>query len=212
MKQLDFFTASKLLKKYNIPFAKFDVVEHRVDALKVARKLGYPITLKIISPDIIHKTEVGAVIPNIPNEVKLVKAFRQLRKNAKAANAKIDGIMVQKMAEGKEIIIGGKTDPQFGQVVLFGLGGIFVEIIKDVAVRIAPINQREAREMMKEIKGYKILAGARGEKPVAQDKIAKTIVSVSKLLADHPEIREMDLNPLFVTDKQCVAVDVRIMV
>ena len=211
--QLDFFTASKLLRKYRIPFADFNTAKNRTEAQRIAQKLKFPVAAKIVSEDILHKTETGCVRAGLENENQVARAYSEIIKNARRNRARnIDGVMIQKMHKGNEIIIGGKTDPQFGQVVLFGLGGIFVEVIKDVAVRIAPITSRDALGMMKEIKGYRILTGARGEKPVNLNRIADSIVSVSRMLAQHPEIHEMDLNPMFATERDCTAVDVRILV
>jgi len=213
LEQLDFHTASKLLRKYKIPFADFGIAESRAQATEIAKKLKFPVAAKVVSEDILHKTDTGCVRSGLENENQVIHAYTDIMRNAKRHGAKnIDGVMIQKMTYGKEIIIGGKTDPQFGQVVLFGLGGIFVEVIKDVAVRIAPIKQRDALKMMKEIRGYRILTGVRGEKAVNLNKVASSIVAISRLLAQHPEIHELDLNPIFANERTCTAVDVRILV
>jgi acetyl-CoA synthetase (ADP-forming) len=134
-----------------------------------------------------------------------------LKKRARKAKIEFNGVLLQKELEGKEIIIGGKQDPQFGAVVLFGLGGIFVELMKDVSLKIAPVTHSEANKMLKSIKGYPVLKGMRGEKEVNLRKIIETIVSVSQLINEHPEIKELDLNPLIVSEKYCKAVDLRII-
>jgi acetyl-CoA synthetase (ADP-forming) len=210
MRQLDFFEAEPLLEKYGIKFAKFGVAKRKSEAPAIAERLGYPVVLKIISPDIIHKTERRAVKAGLTCAAEVEEAYDEIMSNA--AGAAFEGMLVQRQAHGREIIIGGKTDAQFGPVVVFGLGGIFVEIIRDVAVRVAPVTKHDALEMMKEVRGYSILAGARGERPVALDRIADNIVAVSRMLAGEPRIRELDLNPIFASHSDCVAVDVRMMV
>ena len=209
LKQLDFQEAEKLLKKYRIKTPGSYVAKTREEAAKMAKKLGFPVVLKIISPDIIHKTEKKTVILCLMDEKQVENAFDEIRK--RAGKAKFNGMLVQKQVSGREVIIGGKRDSQFGPVVLFGLGGIFVEIMKDISLRIAPIDKREALEMIKEIKGYPILTGARGEKPVNIDKLAEAMAAVSRMISEN-EIQELDLNPVMVNEKDCIAVDVRMIV
>ncbi len=209
LKQLDFSEADRLLKRYHIKTPDSAIARKPEEAAKLAKKIGFPVVMKIISPDIVHKTEKKGVVIGVKDEDQAIKAFDEIRKNA--GKARFHGILVQRQAEGKEVIIGGKRDSQFGAVVLFGLGGIFVEIMKDVSLRIAPIDKREAMAMIKEIKGYPILAGARGQKPVNIDRLAEMIASVSKMLAEN-NIQELDLNPVFVSEKDCLPVDVRMIV
>jgi acyl-CoA synthetase (NDP forming) len=209
VKQLDFSEAEKILKKYRIKTPNSTIVKKREEAAKAAKKLGFPVVMKIISPDIIHKTEKKAVMTGILDEAGAERAFDEIKK--RSGKARFKGILVQQQVEGKEVIIGGKTDAQFGPIVLFGIGGIFVEIMKDVSLRIAPIEKSEALEMIKEIKSYPILAGARGEKPVNLAKLAEMISAVSKMISNN-KINELDLNPVIVSDKECVAVDIRMMV
>jgi acetyl-CoA synthetase (ADP-forming) len=208
LKQLDFSDADKLLRKYKIKTPPFGIAKTPHDAVKIARKIGYPVVMKIISPDILHKTERKGVIVGLKSDSEVEKSFEEIRKHA--GKAKFKGMLIQKQVEGKETIIGGKKDPQFGAVVLFGLGGIFVEVMKDVSLRIAPIDKREAMEMIKEVKGYPILAGIRGQKPVNLEKLAEMIASVSRMLSEN-DIQELDLNPVLVNDKECLPVDVRMM-
>lgn len=208
MKLLDFQEAEKLLKKYKIKTPNSAIAKKREEAVKIAKKLGFPVVLKIVSPDIIHKTEKKAVLANLKDEKAVGEAFDSIMKNA--GKVRFKGMLVQKQAEGKEVIIGGKIDPQFGAIVLFGLGGIFVEVMKDVTIRIAPIDKHEALMMIREIKGLPILLGARGEKIANIEKLAETISSASKMIFES-KIQEMDLNPVFVNDKECIAVDARLM-
>ena len=204
---LDFNASIKMLKKYGIKFADFEVVKKKENIGKAAKKIGFPLVEKIISPDIIHKTEKKCVEIGIKNEKEALDAFERIHKNA--GNARFSGILLQKQIDGHEIIIGGKKDAQFGAVVLFGLGGIFTEILKDFAIRVAPIDEKEAQEMIQEIKGFSVLTGARGKKPANLNKIAQTIVSASKLVSAE-KIKEFDLNPCFA-GSECVAADVRII-
>lgn len=199
----------KLLEKYKIPTAKFLIVKDEESAVKAAKKLGYPVAVKIDSPDIIHKTEKGVVAANLKNEKELRSGVRKVLR--KARRAKVAGIIVQEHCNGKEIIIGGTDDSQFGDVVLFGLGGIFVEVLKDVSVRVTPISKRDAEKMVKEIRGYPILAGARGEKAVNIKTIVETILKISKMVDKEKQIKELDINPLFVDEKGVKAADVRVI-
>jgi len=208
LKQLDFSDIDKLAKKYRIKTPNSNIAKNQAEAIKIAKKFGYPVVMKIISPDILHKTEKKAVITGICDDKAVTAAFDEIRKHA--GKAKFKGMLVQSQAEGREVIVGGKRDPQFGAIVLFGLGGIFVEILKDVSLRIAPIDKREAMEMIKEIKGYPILAGARGEKPVNLEKLAELISSVSYLIYEN-DIAELDMNPVFVNEKGYLAVDIRMI-
>lgn len=204
---LDFEKAVKLLKKYGISFADWKLVKKREEVPKAAKKLGFPLVAKLISPQIIHKSEGGFVETNIENEADAIRVFDGFIKKAKLVG--VSGVLFQKKLAGNEIILGGKRDAQFGPVVLFGLGGIFTEILKDASIRIAPISEKDAYEMIHEIKGHLILEGARGRGAINKRKLAKTIVSASRLVTNE-KIKEFDLNPCF-TGNDCIAADVRIM-
>lgn len=199
----------KLLEKYGIPTAKFEIAKTENGAVKAAKKIGYPVTIKLDSPDIIHKTEKGAVKTGIKDEKELRKAIKSLLK--RAGKARIKSIIVQENCTGKEIIIGGTDDSQFGDVVLFGLGGIFVEVLKDVSVRVTPITRRDAESMITEIRGYPLLAGARGEKPVNTEAIIEAILNVSRMVDKEKKIKEVDINPLFADENGVKAADVRVI-
>lgn len=203
----------KILQKYKIPLANFSIAKNTDQAVKIANKLKYPIALKVVSKEVIHKTDVGGIQLNIKSNEELQKAFEQILRNVKKKypKAKIDGILIQKMITGgQEIIIGGKNDEQFGKVIMFGLGGIFTEVFDDVSFRIVPINKSDAENMIEEIKGYRILKGYRGK---AYDKrsLIEILSKVSKLLYENPRIREMDINPVIVSTSGAVAVDSRII-
>lgn len=214
MRQLDFEQARALLVKYGIDVAYSELAETESQAVKIANKIGFPIVMKIDSPDIVHKTDAGCVIININSIAQIHSVFQTLYKNAKKhkKNARINGVVVQKQMFGEEIIIGSKQDPQFGPTILFGLGGIFVEVMKDVSLRIAPLDRKEALKMIKEIKGYPILSGARGKEPVDINKLAATIAKVSNMIMDEGDIVEMDLNPCFASPEGCIVADIRMMV
>ncbi len=199
----------KLLKKYGIPVAKFSVAADISSAAKAAKRIGYPVTVKLDSPDIVHKTDKGAVAVGLKDEKELRDALKKMLK--RAGTAEISGIIVQESCSGKEIIIGGADDPQFGDIVMFGLGGIFVEVLKDVSLRVTPIGKRDAAKMVREIRGYPLLAGARGEKPANISSIVDAIVKASKMVEQEQQIKELDINPLFVNEKGAKAVDVRVI-
>ncbi len=206
--------AKKILKEHSIPVPKEELAENEEKAVEIAKKIGFPVVLKLISPDVLHRSDAKAIVLNVKNEEEVKEKFKEIIKNAKNFNphAKIEGVLVQEMLpQGREVIVGLIKDPQFGHVVMFGLGGIFVEILKDVSFRVAPINKKEALKMIKEIKGYKILEGTRGISPSDIDAIADIIVKVSELGVKMPEIKELDINPLFAYEKGAVAVDCRII-
>lgn len=206
---MDMLSGFRLLEKYKIPVAPYGMSKTPESAARIAKRIGYPVAIKADSPKILHKTDKGCVAHGIENERELVEAWKRVKKAV--GRAPLKGILVQKHLGGKEIIIGGKHDPQFGETVLFGLGGIFVEVFKDVALRVTPFSNKEARDMVEEIKGYKLLAGTRGEQAVNIDEIVKTIMKVQKLM-DEKDISELDINPLFVDAKGVTAVDVRVIV
>lgn len=217
MRKLSDTEALKLAAIYRIPIAKTFIAKNEKQAILGAKKLKYPVVLKISSPSIVHKTESGGVILDIKDEKSLREGFEKILKSAKKKNpkAKIDGVLVQQFIRNDgstELIIGAKTDPQFGPVIMFGLGGIFVEVMKDVFFRLAPVERKDVQEMMKEIKGYKILQGARGKKPANIKAIEDLLLSVSKMVWSNKKIKELDLNPVFADDKKAIAVDMRVMV
>jgi acetate---CoA ligase (ADP-forming) subunit beta len=206
--------AKSICIEYGIPTPDFSVVSDKDEAMKASEKYGYPIVLKIVSPDILHKTEAGGVVVGLNNQNEIQKAYTQILDNAKHynADARITGVLVQKMApKGMEVIIGGLKDPQFGQTLMFGLGGVFVEILKDVTFRIAPIDESDARSMISEIKAYPILKGYRGQDPVDEEAIIKILLSASRLLMDLPQINQMDLNPVMAYNKGASVVDARML-
>ena len=203
----------KLLAGYGIPITKGSIAISADEAQKIAQNIGYPVAMKISSPDIPHKSDIGGVVLNVGQEDVRTK-YNELVSHIKekAPQARIEGVLVQQMApQGHEVIIGLKKDAQFGHALMFGLGGIFVEVYKDVSFRIVPIDRNEALGMISEIKGYPILKGIRGKKKADINAIADVLVSVSEM-ADKENIIELDINPLMVDEKGAIAVDARAMV
>jgi len=206
--------AKAICADYRMPIPPFELAKSAEQASSVAQKLGYPIVLKIVSQDILHKTEAGGVLLGIQNPVDVRNGFSRIVDNARRynSNAKLEGVLVQRMAPpGREIIIGGLVDPQFGQTLMFGLGGVFVEILRDVTLRIAPIVKQDAQEMIREIKAYPILKGFRGQPPADEDAIVDILLSASDLVMENQDINQMDLNPVMIYDKGASIVDARMI-
>ena len=204
----------KLLKKWDIPHTRQFLARNAQEAFRAAKSIGYPVALKVSSPDIIHKTEFGGLVLNLKNDGEVRAAYNKVLVNSRKAHpkARIEGVMVQEMAGGIETIVGAKQDPTFGPVIMFGVGGIFVEILKDVSFRLVPIEKEDAREMIREIKGYPLLAGARGAKPVKMKALEEFLLKVSRMVQGEKRIQELDINPLFIDSQRAVAADVRILV
>lgn len=213
-KQLLETEAKNVCIEYGIPTTKFKLAMNEEEAVKYACELGYPVVLKIVSPDIIHKSDVGGVIVDLKNADEVKAAHKEIIENVRKhkLKARIVGILVQEMAPSStEIIIGSIKDPQFGPAIMFGLGGVFVEIMKDVAFRIAPIKEDEACEMITEVRAYPLLTGYRNSPPADIDAIVKILLNVSRLVTEHQEIKELDLNPIMVYPKGAKTVDARII-
>ncbi len=208
-------SAARIAAAYGIPVPAAELAHDLDEARRVAAEIGYPVVMKIASPDILHKSDIGGIRTGIGDEEALTEAYEAIlaRGRAYMADARIWGVTVQRQVpEGREVIIGVNRDPQFGPLLMFGLGGIYVEILKDVTFRLCPVNADEARRMMSEIRGFGLLRGARGQRPADLDAVADVITRVSALVTDFPEITELDINPLIVHDKGdgVCAADVRI--
>jgi acetyltransferase len=210
---LSFLESKKLLESYNIPQVNQRLAFYFDEATDFVAKNGFPIALKIVSKNLVHKTEEKAFFLNIKSEEELKKCWQELETISGKPTIKtgFEGILVQKMAEGIEIIIGAKKDEIFGPVVMFGLGGIFAEIYKDIVFRLAPIDKIEAEKMIKEIKGYKALAGFRGKKAVDVGVLAEILVKISAIISQEKNIKEIDLNPIIAQGKEINLVDVKII-
>jgi acetate---CoA ligase (ADP-forming) len=197
--------AKEVFKAYGMPVTAIALAKTEEEAVSIGKKIGFPLVMKIVSPDILHKSDAGGVKVNIKDEAGIREAFTTILKNAKAykADANIHGLAIQEMAPwGTETILGSTTDPSFGPTVMFGLGGIFVEVLKDVTFRVAPLSHQHAEEMIGEIRGAPILAGVRGEKPRDRKALAQTIYSYSQMVYDlQDEIKESDANPVLVYEE-----------
>ena len=198
----------KLLQKYKIPVVKELQAKTKDEASKAAERIGYPVVLKVVSKDISHKTEVGGVETGLKYKNEVEDAFDRISKNVKAHKKTMQGVLVQKMSHGYEVIIGGNMDPQFGPTIMFGLGGIWVEAMHDVSFRVCPLLEKDADEIVKEIKGYTILKGFRGKPSGDLKALSQAILSCSRMMVQN-KIKEFDINPLFVQEKGVVAVDFR---
>jgi acetyl-CoA synthetase (ADP-forming) len=206
--------AKTVCMEYGISVPKFKLAKNEIEAVKLAMSIGFPIVLKIVSPDIIHKSDVGGVVVGIKNAEEVRSGYRRIMDNVKKhnPNANIVGMLVQEMAPaGTEVIVGSIKDPQFGPALMFGLGGVFVEVLRDVTFRIAPVNEDEAAEMISEVKAFPLLKGYRNTPPADLKAIVKVLVNTSKLVLDNPEIKELDLNPIIVYEKGAKTVDARII-
>ncbi len=203
-----------LLKKYGIPVPEFQIVHDGEEAAKAADRIGYPVVMKIISPQIIHKSDAGGVIVGVGSRNAALEAFVKIIDGAKAFDpvAEITGVIVEKQADpGLELIIGGKTDPSFGKVLTFGMGGPMVELVKDVTLRILPITKEEVRQMVHEINFYPLIAGYRGTKPRDEEALVRTILDVARVFEENENILEFDINPIRLYEKGACAVDARII-
>jgi acyl-CoA synthetase (NDP forming) len=208
------FESKAILKEAGLKTTDIVLAKTKKKVISSAAELGFPVVLKIVSPDILHKTDIGGVKLNLNSEADVDKAYDEIIAAAKKHNpkAKIDGVSVQPMArQGIEVIIGMSKDQQFGPVLMFGLGGILVEVLKDVSFRIVPLTKRDAREMIKEIKGYPILQGYRGQEPADIKTLEDLLLKVSEFVEKQPEIKELDINPLFAYKDGALAIDARII-
>ena len=207
---------TKVLKYYNFPVVKTVVANNVEEAVTLAQEIGFPVVLKILSPQIVHKSDAGGVILNVNSPSEVREAFEVLiqRANAYNPNAQINGVIVQPMIEknGYELIIGGKTDPVFGPVILFGMGGVGVELFKDYSIGLPPLNTTLLRRMMEETKVYQLLKGYRNTPPVDLKRLEEIILLFSQLLIDFPQIKEIGINPLLVNEKDACILDATIVI
>ncbi len=203
--------ALELLEKYGIPVAPSRMVKGEEEALDAASGLGYPLVLKLVSPEALHKTEVGGVALNIRDAHGLIEAVREMKGRAVKRGLFIEGFLLQPMVEGVELISGIKRDPQFGPVITFGLGGIYTEVWKDFTLGIAPLDENEAREMIDGLRGKAILEGVRGGPSVDKASVVRMLLALSNLAMEVPQIQELDINPIMGSEKGCMAVDCRVI-
>jgi acyl-CoA synthetase (NDP forming) len=208
------FESKTFLKQAGIPVIETKLARTPKEAVLFSQKMGFPVALKIASPEIVHKSDSGGVRLSLNRASEVRNAYLEIIDSVlkKHPSASIQGVSVQKMAKpGTEVIIGASKDPQFGPVIMFGLGGIFVEVLKDVSFRIIPLSRKDALEMVEEIKGYPLLKGYRGKDPVDIPALIEIILKVSSLMEQHSEIKELELNPILTYKKGALGVDARIL-
>lgn len=206
--------AYALLAAYDIPVLDYRLATSSEEAGTMAGEIGFPVVMKVVSPDVIHKSDSGGVKLNISDEESASRAYDDILKAVAEAvpEAAIEGVLIAPMISGGiEVIMGMLRDPQFGPAVMFGLGGIFVEILKDVVFEIAPVERPEAERMIKSIKGYPLLAGARGSQPAHLESLIDIVVGISRLAQELPEIKEIDLNPVLATPERSFVLDARLL-
>jgi acetyltransferase len=205
--------AREVISSYGFTTPKSILALTSREAIAAAQEIGYPLVMKIASPEILHKTDVGGVRVGIENKNQVEEAFFEITSQARRyfPRATILGVVIQEMvSSGKEVILGARRDPQFGPLIMFGLGGIYVEVLQDVSFRLAPLSIEDADQMLREIKSFPLLRGVRGERPADLHALRTCLLRVSQLVTDFPEILEIDINPLIVKGEGAVAVDARI--
>ena len=204
-----------MLKAAGIPVVATKLARNQKEAVALSKEMGFPVALKIVSPEVVHKSDSGGVKLGLENAAQVEKAYAAIMASVKekVPGARILGVSVQGMArKGVEVIVGMSKDPQFGPVIMFGLGGVLVELLKDVSFRIVPVAKFDAAEMIREIKGFPMLQGFRGAEPADLGALEKLIVKVSEFVEQHPQVKELDLNPVFAYKDGVVAVDARVVV
>ena len=209
---LDFNQTRKILSKYKIPFCRSEVFKSKKEALKFAKIINFPVVLKIMASQVLHRTEIGGVKIGIKNKEEFKRAFDEILFSTKKKKINFEGVLVQKEMKGTEIAIGMKRDEIFGPVIMFGGGGIFIELLKDVSFGICPLKTPEIKEMIKETKIYGLLKGFRGFPKVNIEKIIKIAQNLSKLSLKDKKIKEIDLNPIICNEKEILVVDAKIII
>lgn len=206
--------AKAALAEAGVPVTGTTLAQTREEAAAQAEAISYPVALKVVSPNVAHKSDVGGVVLGLESHEEVAEGYDEIIRSVQAAqpSAIIEGVSVQEMASpGVEVIVGVTTDPQFGPVMMFGLGGIMVEVLGDVAFRLAPLGEGDARDMIDEIQGRQVLDGVRGQPPVDVGAIEAMLDQVSQFAAEHPEVAELDLNPVIASPEGAIAVDARIV-
>lgn len=206
--------AVALLAEYGIAYPAYAYVQSTAEAAAAAGLIGYPVVLKVVSPDAVHKSDVGGVVLAIADAHGVAPAYEAIVRSVRAhvADAEIQGMLVCRQAPpGLDMIVGGLQDAMFGPALMFGLGGIFAELLEDVAFRIVPIKEADAREMIQEIRGYSLLTGMRGTARCDVEALVGLLLSVSRMMVEHTEIRELDLNPVRVYEQGLMTLDARIV-
>jgi len=206
--------AIKLINKYDIPYPNHKLALSADEAKKLADSMTYPVVLKIVSPDISHKSDAGGIVLNLNNSQEVEQGYKDLIDSVSinSPTAEISGVLVCEQADdGLELIVGALHDTVFGPTIMFGLGGIFIEVFEDISFRVAPLKRIDAEEMVQEIKGIKILKGIRGQAPKDTDALIELLMSVSRMITEEKSVKELDLNPVRLYEKGLLALDARII-
>jgi acyl-CoA synthetase (NDP forming) len=215
MRALNEIEAKALLAESGLPVAPAELARTAGEAARTAERIGFPAALKIVSPDIVHKSDVGGVKLGLTSPQEVVAAFEAVMESARVAApaARLDGVAVQPMARagGAEVIVGVSVDAQFGHVIMCGLGGVLVEVLQDVSFRLIPLQRRDARQMLSELRGRRLLEGMRGRPAVDMEALVELFLQVSGLIERRPDIRELDLNPVLAYPDGVLAVDARVL-
>jgi len=194
-----------LCEYYGIPVAKYGLARSSTEAVEIAKKIGFPVVMKVVSPDILHKSDVGGVALGVRTFEEVQEKYTSIIRGVmlRAPGARVHGVLVQEMLpRGLEVIVGATRDPYFGPVVMLGIGGVFVEVLKDVSFRVAPLTLVDAEEMVKELKGYRLFKGFRGEGPRDEAAVVDVVLRVSELITELDEVAEVDLNPVIVFEER----------
>ncbi|HUK49881.1 MAG TPA: acetate--CoA ligase family protein [Terriglobales bacterium] len=205
--------AQQLCRRYSIPVPRSRVAHSQSEAREYSKELGFPLVAKIVSRQILHKTEAGGVVIGIKSPEEAERSFEEISRHAKShsSNVEVEGVLFEQMHKGVEIIAGAATDGQFDKTIIFGAGGILVELLRDITIKLAPITTLEARNMLSEIQSQKLLSGFRGNKPLNRDAIVKILDATSRMITENPEIVELDLNPIIANENEAIAVDARVV-
>lgn len=204
----------QLLEEYGIPYPTHGFARDAKEAGRIAEELGFPVVLKVVSPEVLHKSDAGGVLVGLEDSASVRQGYSEVvdRVRSLVPGAQIEGLLVCKQApEGLEVIVGALEDETFGSTVMFGLGGIFAEVLRDVSFRVAPLHRRDAEEMIREVQGYPLLSGARGQASLDLEALIDLLLSVSRLVTEHRETRELDVNPVRVYEHGLLALDARMV-
>lgn len=208
------YEAKRLCKHYGIPTTEFLYATTVEEAVKYAEIIGFPVVVKLVSRDVLHKSDVGGVVLNVTSKEEVISACNKIKENLskRMPSATLEGYLVESMLERSvEVIVGALRDAQFGPIVSFGLGGVFVEVLRDVSFRAIPLSRDDALEMIMETKGYEVLRGARGYGPLDIEAVVDIILKVSRMVEELPQIDQLDLNPIYVYPKGARVVDARVI-
>lgn len=213
IKVLSLDDSRRIMIQAGIPFNRYALARSQKESIDIAKEIGFPVVMKIVSPQIIHKTDVDGVKININSEIEVKRNYNQMINRVREVSPtyEIKGISIEEMVEGPEFIIGTTKDSQFGPMIMFGVGGIFVEVYKDVAFRLIPISETDAKDMLNDLRGKELMSGIRGMPKGDPDELADILIRVSKLMEMYKQIKEIDINPLILTRSGAKAVDARII-